>query len=408
MSTNSEQQEQTIVESPTTDATETEHSSTILSTNNDKSTTEQASVVEEHKPSSSSSSSSTTTAAASSWFNNFGLSSNLTSQLTNISSSLMQATSKVTAAANTLVQKSLPQRPTTPNENEQAEEVVKTEENQQTESSSEGNTALAGINKDLTSIFTDLSSTVMKGAQQLKHAVEEKSLIGNFTKEHEKFVTEKRTQQRREEAAVPPWVGYVEEEDMKKQILSLSKEKRNFLRNPPPGANYHFDMAAVYPVALATLEVDENLKQMRFDLVPKQINEETFWANYFYRVSLIKQSTQLSALAHENPNTQSTDESHSSSNERNRKLSESQDKSQDINQEFVSEDYDPSAVSMDDIRREIEQLTVTKKNPNKANTAKVGSPDDSEWDKALADDLDNVSSEELEAQINQMLAGDTQ
>ena len=48
------------------------------------------------------------------------------------------------------------------------------------------------------------------------------------------------------------------------------QEKRNFLRSPPPGANYHFDMTAVYPVALATLEVDENLKQMRFDLVPKQ------------------------------------------------------------------------------------------------------------------------------------------
>jgi hypothetical protein len=31
-----------------------------------------------------------------------------------------------------------------------------------------------------------------------------------------------------------------------------------------------------------------------------RINEETFWRNYFYRVSLIKQSTQLSALAHEN------------------------------------------------------------------------------------------------------------
>ncbi len=72
-------------------------------------------------------------------------------------------------------------------------------------------------------IFTDLSSTVIKSAQQLKHAVEEKSLIGNFTKEHDKFLAEKRTQQRREEAAVPPWVGYVEEEDMKKQILALSK-----------------------------------------------------------------------------------------------------------------------------------------------------------------------------------------
>jgi hypothetical protein len=31
-----------------------------------------------------------------------------------------------------------------------------------------------------------------------------------------------------------------------------------------------------------------------------RINEETFWRNYFYRVSLIKQSTQLTALAHEN------------------------------------------------------------------------------------------------------------
>jgi hypothetical protein len=45
-----------------------------------------------------------------------------------------------------------------------------------------------------------------------------------------------------------------------------------------------------------------------------------------------------------------------------------------MNQEFVSEDFDTSAVSMDDIRREIEQLTVTKKSPNKTNPAKAGSP----------------------------------
>jgi hypothetical protein len=45
-----------------------------------------------------------------------------------------------------------------------------------------------------------------------------------------------------------------------------------------------------------------------------------------------------------------------------------------MNQEFVSEDYDTSAVSMDDIRREIEQLTVTKKNPNTSNSKKAGSP----------------------------------
>ena len=108
-----------------------------------------------------------------------------------------------------------------------------------------------------------------------------------------------------------------------------------------------------------------------------------------------------------------------------RKLSESQDKTNDINQEFVSEDYDTSTVSVDDIRREIEQLTEPKKSTNKGNSNKTGSPgkirvnilideifieedlDESEWDKALADELDNVSAEELEAQINQMLAGET-
>ncbi|CAF1561083.1 unnamed protein product, partial [Adineta steineri] len=58
-------------------------------------------------------------------------------------------------------------------------------------------------------------------------------------------------------------------------------------------------MTVIYPIALATLDVDENLKQMRFDLVPKQINEESFWRNYFYRVSLVKNSAQLTALANE-------------------------------------------------------------------------------------------------------------
>ncbi|CAF3705954.1 unnamed protein product [Rotaria sp. Silwood1] len=339
MSTNTEQEKSTV-ELPSTISIENENPSLISSTTtttDDNSTTQVPIVEEQH--------------STSSWFDHFGLSSNLTNQLTNISSSIMQVTSKV-------------------------------------------------------GIFNDLSSTVIKGAQQLKHVVEETSLIGDFTKEHEKFVIEKRTQQRREEAAVPPWVGYVEEEEMKKQILALSKEKRNFLRSPPPGANYHFDMTSLYPVALATLEVDENLKQMRFDLVPKQINEEMFWRNYFYRVSLIKQSAQLSALAHENANISSTDETHGVSDMRNRTTSDSHDKTQDGNQEFVSEDYDASAVSMDDIRREIEQLTETKPNSNKTNPTKAGSPDDNEWDKALADELENVSAEELEAQINQMLAGD--
>jgi len=331
-----------------------------------------------------------------SWFSSIGLSPNLTNQLSNLSTSIIQVTSKVGTAANTFVQKSFPQRPSTPNENEQQPTTTENKEGQQT----------SETNKDLTSILNNLGLTVLKGAQQLKQAVEEKSLIGNFTKEHEKFLTEKRTQKRHEETAVLPWIGYKQEEEMEQQILALSKDKRNFLRSPPTGANYHFDMASAYPVALATLEVDENLRQMRFDLVPKQVNEEAFWRNYFYRVSLIQQSSQLSALANENINNQSTNETNISSNDHTRRTSDLHEKISDVNQEFVSEDYDTSAVNIDDIRREIEQLSLIKSNSNKG---KASSPDldESEWDKGLTDELENISAEELEAQINQMLAGDS-
>ena len=55
--------------------------------------------------------------SSSSWFNSF----DLNNQWSSISSSIVQATNKVGAVANTIVQKSLPQRPSTPNENEQSD-----------------------------------------------------------------------------------------------------------------------------------------------------------------------------------------------------------------------------------------------------------------------------------------------
>jgi len=209
MSTTNTEQEQTTVE-PSTE-TETIPSTTEI---------EQAAapIVEEQKSS------------ISSWFNNFTIPTippNLTNQLTNISSSLLQVTTKVSAAANTLVQKSLPQRPSTPTEDVEQTETPKTEETSATKDlASTNDERKEKLFRDLIvflGIFNDLSSTVIKSAQQLKHAVEEKSILSNFSKENEKFVTEKRVQQRREEAAVPPWVGYVEEEEMKNQILALSK-----------------------------------------------------------------------------------------------------------------------------------------------------------------------------------------
>jgi hypothetical protein len=47
-------------------------------------------------------------------------------------------------------------------------------------------------------------------------------IINEFTKEQKKFVDENREKKRQAEAAVPPWVGYNEEEQMKDQIMALS------------------------------------------------------------------------------------------------------------------------------------------------------------------------------------------
>jgi len=123
----------------------------------------------------------------------------------------------------------------------------------------------------------------------------DKTIIGDFNRENEKFLQEKEA--RRIGDGVPPWIGYHEESTMKRQILALSSDERNFLRSPPSGIDFIFDIEHKMPVAMATLKEDNDLEKMRFQLVPKRITEENFWRNYFYRVSLVKQSTQLSSLA---------------------------------------------------------------------------------------------------------------
>lgn len=147
------------------------------------------------------------------------------------------------------------------------------------------------------SVANKAGKTVTETAKQLKHTVEENSILGDFNKEQEAFVKEKNFQHT--EAAVPPWVGYGDEEVLKQQILALSLDRRNCLRSPPSGVQFQFDFDAMYPIAMATLAEDPNLEKIRFEVVPKLVNEENFWKNYFYRVSLIKQSTQLSSLAQE-------------------------------------------------------------------------------------------------------------
>lgn len=152
----------------------------------------------------------------------------------------------------------------------------------------------------LFSFGSKATSSIGNATTSLKDVIQKKTIIGDFSKENEKFVNDKKSQQRKEDAAVAPWVGYNEEEKLKEQIIGLSADSRNFLRPPPTGVEFQFDFNSAYPVAMAILEEDPALSEMRFKLVPKQVKEENFWLNYFYRVSLIKQSTTLEELAKQN------------------------------------------------------------------------------------------------------------
>ncbi|XP_064564069.1 synapse-associated protein 1 [Zonotrichia leucophrys gambelii] len=251
-----------------------------------------------------------------------------------------------------------------------------------------------------------ISESVAETAQTIKKSVEEgkidsiidKTIIGDFQKEQKKFVQEQQT--KKSEAAVPPWVDSNEEETIQQQILALSADKRNFLRDPPAGVQFHFDFDQMYPVALVMLQEDELLNRMRFDLVPKHVKEEVFWRNYFYRVSLIKQSAQLTALAAQQ---QAAGKEESKGREEDNELKEtvrpktppvtikpqikSQEDEEEIStspgvSEFVSDAFDTCNLNQEDLRKEMEQLVLDKKKETS-----VVEEETADWEKELQQEL---------------------
>ncbi|XP_076014672.1 synapse-associated protein 1-like [Genypterus blacodes] len=252
-----------------------------------------------------------------------------------------------------------------------------------------------------------LSESVSETAQTLKKSVEDgkingiidKTILGDFQKEQEKFVQEKNA--KKSDSAVPPWAGYNEEETVQQQILALSADKRNFLRDPPAGVQFHFDFEQMYPVAMVMLEEDELLRKMRFHLVPKQVKEEVFWKNYFYRVSLIKQSAQLTALAAQQAAEQRDSRKAASINEDVNQTEIVQGKpapaintakpkpSEEEEQlstspgvsEFVSDAFDSCKINQEDLRKEMEQLVLDKRDDTNTEV------ETADWERELQQEL---------------------
>ncbi|EGF76973.1 hypothetical protein BATDEDRAFT_92135 [Batrachochytrium dendrobatidis JAM81] len=91
----------------------------------------------------------------------------------------------------------------------------------------------------------------------------------------------------------PSWTNVPNADSLQKDIFLLSKEKRNFLTPLPEGTDFVFKMDVFYEDAMWMLKEDPDLQKMRFDLVPKVINDNDFWKNYFYRVNMLKQQAIL-------------------------------------------------------------------------------------------------------------------
>ncbi|KAJ8950324.1 hypothetical protein NQ318_021184 [Aromia moschata] len=156
--------------------------------------------------------------------------------------------------------------------------------------------ALAGaksFGSFLYSAVNKAGKTVSEASAKIKETVEKN---GEFNKEQEAFV---KGQGDNAATALPPWVGCANEEALKEECLSLSTDRRNFVRSPPAGVDFQFDYNVSYGIAMAIMEQDPNLEKMRYELVPKVISEENFWRNYFYRVSLICQANELSFMSRE-------------------------------------------------------------------------------------------------------------
>ncbi|XP_016418518.1 synapse-associated protein 1-like [Sinocyclocheilus rhinocerous] len=193
----------------------------------------------------------------------------------------------------------------------------------------------------------------------------EKTILGDFQKEQEKFVQEKNA--KKTDAAVPPWVGYNEEETIQQQILALSADKRNFLRDPPAGVQFQFDFEQMYAVALVMLQEDELLNRMEQKSAATPQNEnisETLGKRsepvFCCFTDTIRPKTPPVAIS-----------AKTKASEEEEDISTSPGVS-----EFVSDAFDACDINQEDLRKEMEQLVLDKKDEETA-----------DWEKELQQEL---------------------
>ncbi|XP_069479080.1 synapse-associated protein 1-like [Ambystoma mexicanum] len=298
----------------------------------------------------------------------------------------------------------------------QEEEDEEDEDREEEEEDEPSQVQARGLGNYLFTVATSASKRVAESVrvttQSIKksHPIDrilDKTILGDFKKEQDKFVREKKS--KKADRTEAPWVGYCEEELMKQQILALSSDRRNLLRDPPSGVHFSFDFEKTTPVAMVMLREDPALNRMRYELVPKNIKEEDFWRNYFYRVSLIKQSAQLASMQAEGSicspedRLEDLDNAGSFSSRTTPIAIESRDSAMEEDSasppvsEFVSDAYILSSLSSEDISQGMEQLGM-----GRLDDAALSDDEDlPEWEKELQRELQEFGSVEDGGKVNE-------
>jgi len=214
----------------------------------------------------------------------------------------------------------------------------------------------AAIGGKLLSYAKIASKTAQEKAGKLStlvsnSAVFDNSVFENLTKQQEQF---KESLNDNVENDIPlPWEDFPNPEVVKQRFVELSKNPEIFLQDAPVGID---EVDIEYgPTAKKLLANDENLKKLRYELVPKKLSEEKFWHNYLYRVSLlrklIKEENSEEATFSEQPqssshpsNVENKEESVESDEKvtesKPEKISPSDEDNEDWETELLNDDYD--------------------------------------------------------------------
>uniref|UniRef100_H3AYC1 Synapse associated protein 1 n=1 Tax=Latimeria chalumnae TaxID=7897 RepID=H3AYC1_LATCH len=285
-----------------------------------------------------------------------------------------------------------------------------------------------------------VSESVWETAQTIKKSVDEnpidniidKTILGDFKKEQEKFVKEQKSRKTAlPHCALPPCRPQSNNIATAEQTVCIEKgDRRNFLRDPPAGVHFHFDFSHIAPVAMVMLQEDELLDKMRFELVPKLIFSFVFLHSSRFRCFLVlrlccssrtmggykgTESKLLHLILSDSPLSKTPPIAVKRKGNTSEAPGAEEVSTSPAGSEFVSDAYDTSVLNQEDLLKEMEQLGMS----GKAELLQLEDDDGGdipEWEKELQRELQefevveeeekNKVSEAWEKEIELMLQSD--